>query len=115
MRKFSYTEDYHLLPLTVSRYIEQLKYEINLLSEQEPNPLYDEALKMLDEFDNKYKNLHDIETKIREDLLKAYNVEYLYKYKKWPDDASIIGKEIEEDFKEYFSMFSIETFEPPKM
>ena len=104
MRKFDYTEDYRLLPITVSKYIEQLKFEINLLNEKEPNSLYDEALKMLDEFSNKYKNLYNIEREICDDLLKPYNVEYWYKYKKWPDDASIIGKKVEEDLKRIFEM-----------
>lgn len=99
MRKFSYIKDYGIISTTIKGYIKQIDKEVNLLQQQENNQVYVKAIEMINGFKNKYPNLSEIASLILNDLLKKYNVEYCYKYKRYPFDASSIGLEFEKDLK----------------
>ena len=104
MRKFNYIEDYRILSSSVYGYIKQLSYEIGLMNEQEPNVIYEKALNLLDAFNKKYPDLYALEQQILDDLLLPDNVEYAFKHKKYPQDASKIGMELEQDLKDIFEL-----------
>ncbi len=102
MRKFNYLEDYGLISSTVNGYITQMYKEIELLQENESNPIYEKAICLMDEFKKKYPDLLSVYLEIIDDLVKPCNVEYALKYKKYPEDASNLGIELEKDLKKIF-------------
>lgn len=99
MRNFNYIKDWNIISTTIKGYITQMDKEINLLQEQENNQLYVKAAQLINEFKSKYSNLSSLESLICNDLTSKSNVEYYFKYKKYPFDASSIGLEFEKDLK----------------
>lgn len=102
MRNFTYLKDYELISVTIRGYITQLSKEVGWLSENDDNIIYKEALKIINEFMDKYPKLSETESLIRDDLLKPYSVEYCFKHGKYPDDASGLGIVFEKDLKKIF-------------
>lgn len=106
MRKFNYLEDYGLITTTVNGYITQISREIKLLKERENNPIYEEAMHLVEEFKNKYPNLSSVSSAILSDLMSPKNVEYAFKYRRYPENASSLGIEFEKDLKRIFMLES---------
>lgn len=102
MRSFNYINDYNLLSTTVRGYIRQLQLEISYLKEIDNNPVYVNALKILEEFNNKFPDLNVIRDAILDDLLAPENFEYCFKNGKYPDNSSKIGMDFENEIKKIF-------------
>lgn len=102
MRKFNYLEDYQLCSTAIKGYIFQLKKEIELLKEIESNPIYENAITIINNFNNKYPDLSMTYNKILSDLTNNENISYCFKYGHYPPNASIVGKCFEDDLKEIF-------------
>ncbi len=105
MRTFNYLEDYALLSSSVKGYITQLSLELEYLINTSTNkeiylPLYDKVKK----FKEKYPNLSDIARKINKDLVTPENVEYCLLNGKYPNTASKIGLEVENDLKDLIDL-----------
>lgn len=97
MRKFDYTKDYTIVGTTIRGYILQMEKELSLLSKT--NSAYNAALAIIKDFQNKYPNLGYTSGLILDELLSSENVEYCFKYGKYPPDASKVGLEFEKDLK----------------
>lgn len=100
MRKFDYKQDYSIISLTILGYIKELEKEAYELYKETHKEEYLEALKEIKKFNDKYPKLSMIQDKIRDDLLSPENVEYCMKYKVYPDNASEIGEEFQNDLND---------------
>ena len=99
MRKFDYLKDHSIISTIVKAYLKTLKKELILLQEYEQNIEYENALNELKLFEEKYPDLSEVSYQILEDLTSAYCINYFYEFKKYPSDASQMGKEFESDLK----------------
>lgn len=102
MRNFDYRKDYGLIGITIRGYITQLHKEISLL--MDTNPIYSKALQVIEQFKLKYENLSAVSSLILKDLLEPYPFEYCYKHGNYPEDASSLGIQFENDLKNIFKL-----------
>lgn len=104
MRKFDYRKDYGEISNTIFGYINQLEKELRILVTREENSLYGEMLEQVVSFKGKYSNFYDVQSMIGTDLLKPDNVEFCFKNRYYPKEASKIGLEFEQDLKKIVEM-----------
>ena len=99
MRQFDYKKDYELINTIIKGYIKSLKKELILLKSYEGDKEYQEALNIIQDFENKYPDLTKIYERVLEDLISPYCVEYCFEHQKYPEDASVTGQNFENDIK----------------
>ena len=104
MRTFNYVDDHGRINIDVKSYINELIKELTCLIEIEKLDIYKNALEVVNNFKNKYPDLHAVHKEILEDLLTPENVEYAVKNKKYKDDASKIGMEFQKDLYRIFEL-----------
>lgn len=104
MRVFNYIKDYNIIGTTINGYITQMEKEIKLLKETNNDPIYGAALGIIEKFKSKYPNLGYISSLILKDLLEPNNVEYCMKYNKYPENASKLGLEFEQNLKQIIEL-----------
>lgn len=104
MRSFDYSKDYGLISSTIFGYINQLEKELIILVTREESSLYNEMLEQVVSFKGKYSNFYDVQLIIGDDLLQPDNVEFCFKNRYYPKDASKIGLEFEIDLKKIIEM-----------
>lgn len=104
MRTFNYVDDHSRINIDVKSYINELIKELTYLIEIEGLDVYKNGLEVVNNFKNKYSDLHAVHKEILEDLLKPENVEYAVKNKKYKDDASKIGIEFQKDLYRIFEL-----------
>ena len=104
MRTFNYVDDHGRINIDVKSYINELIKELTCLIEIEKLDIYKNALEVVNNFKNKYPDLHAVHKEILEDLLTPENVEYAVKNKRYKDDASKIGMEFQKDLYRIFKL-----------
>lgn len=104
MRRFDYLHDYTGMSIAINSYLNELKKELSVLIDVDNNPLYEQFIQMIDNFEKKYPNLYDISSKILDDLLTPENVEYCIKNKEYKADASKTGCEFQLEIQKIFEL-----------
>lgn len=97
MRQFNYKLNSDIISTTIKNYINELYKELTLLVSFENNEEYIEALEKVQDFKNKYPNLHEVYLKIQDDLISSYCTNY---YDNQNNKESKLGIEFEKDLKE---------------
>lgn len=104
MRKFNYINDYKVISISLKGYIEEMKLELQYLIEIEKKQIYEDALKMIEQFTQKYPNLYEVEKIILKDIISPENIEYFYNNKKYKENASPTGLEFQKDIQKLFEV-----------
>lgn len=97
MRSFNYLKDYNLIDNSVKAYIKSLIKELTLLVEYEKDLEYVNALEVLNKFEQKYSDLSKVQKQILDDLCSPYCVEYCFTNGTYPEHASELGEEFNEE------------------